>query len=156
MALIRFTNRPSLMPRSLIEELPERMRQMFEGTLPLDTLAEPIGWMPAMEIVEKNGALTATAELPGIDPKDVEISLENGVLTVRGEKKEERKEEDPGAKYHMWERRYGSFTRSFALPSEVDAAGVKATFENGILTIDLPKTEQAKVQGKKIPISVKK
>ena len=156
MALIRFTNRPSLLSRSLIDELPDRMRQMFEGTLPLETMAEPIGWLPAMEIVEKDGALRATAELPGIDPKDVEITLEKGVLTVRGEKKEEHKEEDPGTRFHMWERRYGSFTRSFALPSEVDAAGVKATFENGILTIDLPKTEQAKVLGKKIPISVKK
>lgn len=157
MALIRFTTRPGMMtPRSLIDELPERMRQMFEGTLPLESMAEPIGWMPAMEIVEKDGALLATAELPGIDPKDVEVNLENGVLTVRGEKKEEKEEGGPDAKFHMWERRYGSFTRSFALPTEVDAAKVTAEFENGVLKVHLPKSEKAKVQGKKIPITTRK
>lgn len=156
MALIRFTNRPSLAARSLMDELPERMRQMLEGTLSMEPLAETVGWMPAMEMIEKNGSLVATAELPGIDPKDVEIHLEKGVLTVRGEKKEEKEEGEPDSKFHMWERRYGAFTRSFVLPCEVDSEKVAAQFDNGILRITLPKSEQAKIHGKKIPIAVKK
>jgi len=151
MALIRFTNRPAA--RALLDELPERFRQMFEGNLAFEPLAEPIGWMPAMEITEKNEALVVTAELPGISNKDVEITLEDGVLSIRGEKKEEKKEGEPESRYHMWERRYGSFQRAFTLPKAVDPEKIKAQFENGVLTITLPKSEKAKVQGRKIPIS---
>jgi len=151
MALIRFTNRPAA--RALLDELPERFRQMFEGNLAFEPLAEPIGWMPAMEITEKNEALVVTAELPGISNKDVEITLEDGVLSIRGEKKEEKREGEPESRYHMWERRYGSFQRAFTLPKAVDPEKIKAQFENGVLTITLPKSEKAKVQGRKIPIS---
>ena len=151
MALIRFTNRPApFLTRSLVDELPERFRQMFEGNL--DPLTETIGWMPAMEIIEKDDALIVTAELPGVAMKDVDITLEDGVLTIRGEKKEEKKESEEG-RFHMWERRYGSFQRAFTLPKAVDAGKITAKFENGVLTIMLAKTEKAKVQGRKIPIS---
>ena len=155
MALIRFTNRPSLAPRSMFDDLPDRMRQMFEGTVPFDQLAQPLGWMPAMEIIEKNGGLQLTAELPGVDTKDVDVTVENGILTIRGEKKEEHKEGEPDAKFYVWERSYGSFQRSFTLPRDVDAEKIAAKFENGVLTLNLPKTEKAKAQGKKIPIAVK-
>ena len=154
MALIRFTNRPALAPRSLFDDLPDRMRQMFEG-MPFDRVAQPLGWMPAMEIVEKDGMLWLSAELPGVDTKDVDISVENGVLTIRGEKKEEHKEGEPDAKFFVWERSYGSFQRSFTLPRYVDAEKIAAKFENGVLTLTLPKTEKAKAQGKKIPIATK-
>ncbi|MEX2177235.1 MAG: Hsp20/alpha crystallin family protein [Gemmatimonadaceae bacterium] len=154
MALIRFTNRPAgSLPRSFIDELPERFRQMFEGNMAFEPIAEPLGWMPAMEIFEKDDALVVTAELPGVSSKDVDITLDDGILTVRGEKKEERKEGEPESRYHMWERRYGSFQRAFTLPKAVDAAKIFAKFENGVLTITLPKSEKAKVQGRKIPIS---
>jgi len=151
MALIRRTSLPS--PRSLIDELPDRLRQMFEGNLAFEPLAEPIGWMPAMEIVEKDDALVATAELPGVTLKDLDITLEDGVLSIRGEKKEEKEEKTDSDRYHMWERRYGAFQRSFTLPQAVDAGKISASFENGVLTILLPKTEKAKVQGRKIPIA---
>jgi HSP20 family protein len=151
MALIRFTNRPApFLTRSLIDELPERFRQLYEGNL--EPLTETIGWMPAMEIVEKDDALIVTAELPGVSTKDVDISLEDGVLTIRGEKKEEKKETEEG-RFHMWERRYGSFQRAFTLPKAVDPAKITAKFESGVLMVTLPKTEKAKVQGRKIPIS---
>jgi HSP20 family protein len=153
MALIRFTNRPALAPRPLFDDLPDRIRQMFEG--PFDQLAQPLGWMPAMEIIEKNGALLLTAELPGVDSKNVDITVENGVLTIRGEKKEEHKEGEPEAKYYVWERTYGAFQRSFTLPSDIDAEKIAAKFDNGVLTLTLPKTEKAKALGKKIPIAVK-
>ena len=156
MALIRFTNRPALSPRTLFDDLPDRMRQMFEGTLPFEPMAEPLGWMPAMEIVERNGGLMLTAELPGVNGKDVDITVEDGVLNIRGEKKEERKEGEPDSKYYVWERRYGSFQRSFTLPREIDAEKIAAKFENGVLTLTLPKSEKAKTQGKKIPIAVNK
>ena len=151
MALIRRTSLPT--PRSLIDELPDRLRQMFEGNLAFEPLAEPIGWMPAMEIVEKDDALVATAELPGVTLKDLDITLEDGVLSIRGEKKEEKEEKTDSDRYHMWERRYGAFQRSFTLPQAVDAGKISASFENGVLTILLPKTEKAKVQGRKIPIA---
>jgi HSP20 family protein len=154
MALIRFTNRSAApLSRPFLDELPERFRQMLEGNLAFEPLAEPIGWMPAMEIEEQDDALIVTAELPGVDSKDVDITLEDGVLSVRGEKKEERKEGKPESRYHMWERRYGSFQRAFTLPKAVDAAKISAKVEAGVLTITLPKSEKAKVQGRKIPIS---
>ena len=157
MALVRFPYRSSLAtPRALLEDLPDRLRQMFEGTLNFEPLAEPIGWMPAMEIVEKDDALVVTAELPGVKTGEVDITLEDGVLTIRGEKKEEKKEGEPNSKFHMWERRYGSFQRSFTLPNEVETEKIAAKFDNGLLTVTLPKTEKAKVQGRKIPISAGK
>jgi HSP20 family protein len=155
MSSIRLTRRPGFTTRALFDELPDRLRQMLEGPLSLDPMAESLGWMPAMELVEKNGALVATAELPGIDPADVEINVEKGVLSVRGEKKEAHEEKDADAKYHVWERRYGSFARAFVLPCEVDLDKVNAVFEKGVLMITLPKSEKAKAQGKKIPIAVK-
>lgn len=156
MALMRFTNRSPLASRTLFDDLPERMRQMFEGTLPFEPLAEPLGWMPAMEIVAKNGGLILTAELPGVNSKDVDITVEDGVLNIRGEKKEEHKEGEPDSKFYVWERRYGSFQRSFTLPRDVDAEKISAKFENGVLTLTLPKSEKAKALGKKIPIAVGK
>ena len=157
MALIRRSSVPT--PRPLLEDLPDRIRQMFEGTLQFEPFAEPLGWLPAMEIIEKDNALIVTAELPGVNMGDVNITLEDGVLTVTGEKKEEKEEKDEGKenfRYHMWERQYGSFKRAFTLPKEIDAEKIAATFDNGILTVTLPKTDKAKVQGKKITISGRK
>ena len=157
MALVRFPYRSSLSaPRTFLDDLPERMRQMFEGTLAFEPLTEPIGWFPAMEIVEKDDALLVTAELPGVKKDDVDITLEEGILTIRGEKKEEITKDEKDNKFHMWERKYGSFQRSFTLPNEVEAEKIAAKFDNGILTLTLPKTEKAKVQGRKIPINVGK
>ena len=159
MALVRFPYRSSLpAARTFLDDLPERMRQMFEGTLAFEPLTESIGWFPAMEIVEKEDAVLVTAELPGVKKEDVDITVEDGILTIRGEKKEEKEEkkDEKDTKYHMWERKYGSFQRSFTLPNEVEAERIAAKFDNGILTVTLPKTEKAKVQGRKIPINVGK
>lgn len=89
-----------------------------------------------------------TAELPGIDPKDIDIDLEDDRLTIRGTKKDELEKED--REYQIYERRYGSFERSFSLPRSVDSEKIEANFENGVLTIRLPKTEVAR--GRKIEI----
>jgi HSP20 family protein len=100
------------------------------------------GWLPAVDIRETGDALSLLVELPGLKREDVEITLENGVLTVKGERKFEKdvKEEN----YHRIERTYGAFARSFTLPRNVQPDKVKAGFEDGVLRIDLPKSEEAK------------
>ena len=101
-------------------------------------------WAPAVDIFENEHAFTVKAELPGVDAKDVAVTLDNNVLTLKGERhtdKEVKKEN-----YHRAERFFGSFTRSFALPALVEAADVKAEFKNGLLTITVPKNERAKTR----------
>jgi HSP20 family protein len=99
-------------------------------------------WLPAVDIRESDEALTLMAELPGLSREDVNITVENHVLTISGERKFEKdtKEEN----YHRIERAYGSFARSFTLPSNVKADQVQATFKDGVLTVSLPKVEEAK------------
>ena len=157
MPIMRMTRRPQLTPltESFLDDLPERLRRMFEGNLNLEPI-QSVGWMPAMEIVEKNDALIVTAELPGLSAKDVDINVEDDVLTISGEKLEEKKEGEEGTQYYLWERRYGSFRRSFTLPNAVDAEKISASFANGVLTITMPKTEKVKAKGKKIAIGEKK
>jgi len=109
-------------------------------------------WAPVVDIHEQDGNLVLKAELPGIDPKDVDVRVENNVLTLRGERKldSEVKREN----YHRVERSYGSFSRSFTLPSVVDTDKIKAEFKDGVLRLVLPKKEEAKP--KQISISVGK
>ena len=156
MALIRMTRRPTPLPftRSFVDELPERIRQMFEGGLSLEPI-EPMGWVPPMDITEKDNMLVLTAELPGLDEKDVEINYENGVLTISGEKQEEKKEGEKDSDFYLWERRFGSFQRSFTLPRTVDIDKITAEFRTGVLKIELPKSAENKPKGKKIEVTKK-
>ncbi|MCG7506030.1 Hsp20/alpha crystallin family protein [Mesorhizobium retamae] len=101
---------------------------------------------PAMDVVEKDDAYEITAELPGLDDKDVDIKLANHTLIVKGEKSEEK--EDKRKDYYMSERRYGSFQRSFRLPNGVDVDKIAASFSKGVLTVKLPKTPAAKAEKK--------
>lgn len=103
------------------------------------------------DVSETDKAIELTAELPGIDEKDVELTLSDGVLTIKGEKKAEteKKEKD----YYLSERRYGSFMRSLRLPESVDEGKIKATFEKGVLKVELPKRAGAQAKKKKISIS---
>jgi Molecular chaperone (small heat shock protein) len=105
---------------------------------------------PAMDLVEKDDAYEITAELPGLDEKNVEIKLSNHTLTIKGEKSEEK--EDRQKDYYLSERRYGSFQRSFQLPDGVDADKIDANFAKGLLTVKLPKTAEAKKAEKKISV----
>jgi len=105
---------------------------------------------PAVDITEKDGNYEITAELPGINEKDIEVTLSNGGLAICGEKKEQKEEKRNG--YHLSERRYGAFERFFAVPDGVDADKVSAVFKNGVLTITLPKTAEAQKYEKKIAI----
>lgn len=103
---------------------------------------------PRMDVTETDGELELTAELPGLEEKDVQINFADGVLTIRGEKKVEKEEKDK--KYRMVERAYGSFERALELPSGVDPDKIQASIANGVLTVKVPKP--AAVQGKKIEV----
>jgi HSP20 family protein len=96
---------------------------------------------PAMDLVEKEKEYEISAELPGIDEKNVEIKVANHMLTIKGEKTEEKEEKKKD--YYLSERRFGSFQRSFALPEGVDADKIEANFVKGVLTVKLPKTAEA-------------
>jgi HSP20 family protein len=108
-------------------------------------------WMPSVDVRESEKAITLEFELPGIRSENIDITSENGVLTVRGEKREERKEgEEEGGRYHVVERSYGEFIRSFQLPPGVDEESIEADFDNGVLTVKVPKSE---TQSRRISIS---
>ncbi len=108
-------------------------------------------WNPAVDISENDGNIHVDVEIPGMKKEDIKVSLENNVLMLKGEKKQERELKEQNC--HRLERRYGSFVRSFELPVPVQADKIKASYKNGVLKIDLPKAEE--VKPKEIPIEVK-
>lgn len=122
--------------------------RLFEDTFGRGN--EMTSWTPAVDIRESDKELSLEVELPGIRPEEVEITAENGVLTVRGEKRNERKEGDEDSRYHMVERSYGSFIRSFQLPKGLDETKIEADYNDGILSVHIPKT--ALPQPRKIQI----
>ncbi|MBU0909146.1 MAG: Hsp20/alpha crystallin family protein [Proteobacteria bacterium] len=99
-------------------------------------------WSPRLDVSETDTAIEVIADLPGMEKKDIDISLDNGVLVIKGERKEEHKETDKHV--HRMERRYGSFYRALRLPTEVKSDKIEASFKNGELKITLPKSEEAK------------
>ena len=105
---------------------------------------------PAVDISEKDDAYEVTAELPGLDEKNIEVKLVNGGLTIKGEKKEETEEKQKG--YHLHERRFGGFERYFAVPDGVDTDKVEANFKKGVLTVILPKKPEAIKPERKVEI----
>lgn len=135
--------------------LPELRRQ---GLLPrpawdlFDRMFEDFGlglakdreWIPSLDVAENEGEYVVTAEIPGLAKEDIDISLSEGLLTIKGEKRQEKKEETDT--YHVMERSYGSFSRSLRVPNGVDLAGVKAETADGVLKIVLPKTEEEKTR----------
>lgn len=111
-------------------------------------------WVPPVDIVEENDRIVLTAELPGFHSDQVEVQMEGGVLTLRGERKFEA--ENEGRNYHRVERSYGQFVRSFTLPNNVDREAIQASFADGLLSIELPKHEEAKPRQIKIEASAPK
>ncbi len=109
-----------------------------------------ISWKaPAVDVAETDKAYEVTAELPGMDESNIEVKLADDVLTIKGEKKEEKEKKRD---YYVSERRFGSFQRSFTVPAGVDASKIEANFKNGVLTVTLPKSAQAQKSEKKIEI----
>lgn len=115
-----------------------------ESTLP--------AWTPAVDVYETDNSLVLKAELPGLDPKEVEIKVEDNTLHLKGERKFEKETREEN--YHRIERSYGSFTRTFGLPKTVDSEKAKAEFKDGVLTLTMPKREEARP--KTIPINISK
>jgi HSP20 family protein len=111
---------------------------------------EAAEWFPTLDVSETKNDYVVKAELPGIDPKDIDISLTNDLLTIKGEKKQEKEEKEEN--YHVIERSYGSFTRSVRLPGQVQSDKINASFKNGVLRVTLPKTEEAKKKEIKIKV----
>ena len=142
----------ALMPAPGLSSFRKEMDRLFNrfweddgGDLP--TLRE---WVPSVDFSESDDAYVARVEIPGLEPKDVQVTLQENVLTVKGEKKEEIKQKDE--RYYRMERSYGAFSRSIRLPSPVDGTKVSAVFHNGVLTVTVPKTPEAKAAT--IPIKV--
>lgn len=121
--------------------------------LPRSASQEPLAtqdWSPRVDISETDGEFLIKAELPEVKKDDVHVSVDNGVMTLRGERRQEK--EEKGKRFHRIERHYGSFSRSFTLPDNVDASKIKATFKDGMLNLQLPKTTKSKP--KSISVSI--
>ena len=125
---------------------------LFEGFLagaPGPAWLTEEGFEPKVDVKDNGKAYEISAELPGLKPEDLEVTLKGDVLTIKGQKRQER--EDQGQEYHLVERKFGSFARGFRLPAEVDRGGLKASHKDGVLHITLPKvtaTEPARVEVK--------
>lgn len=119
---------------------------------PESFLSRELTWpaTPAVDVAEKEKAYEITAELPGLDEKNVEVKVANGMLTIKGEKKEEKEEKKKD--YYLSERRYGSFERRFQIPDGVEADKIEAVFKKGVLTVTLPKSAAAQAAETKIAI----
>ena len=111
---------------------------------------EEAEWLPAVDVAETKDEVVVNVEAPGMDPKEFEISLKEGILTIRGEKKQEKGEGEED--YHLVERRYGTFTRSILLPQEVQSSKVRASYKGGILRVALPKSREAKKKEVKVKV----
>jgi HSP20 family protein len=125
-------------------------RRPIFGIEPFWQREEAWGAAPSVDIVEKNNAYEVTAELPGMDEKNIEVKLVDGGLTIKGEKQEEKEEKKKN--YYLHERQYGSFERCFTVPEGVDTNKIEATFKKGVLTVTLPKKPEAIKPEKKIEV----
>jgi HSP20 family protein len=139
-------------PFARLNQLQRELNQLFERTLPaMEEEGSPViasEWMPAVDIREESDRYIIAMDLPGINPNDVEINMENGVLSVKGERKFEK--EDKQENYRRVERARGVFFRRFVLPDMADAEKISASYKDGVLEVVIPKSEKA--QPKKIPI----
>jgi len=148
MDLVRW--RPFRDLATMQEEMNRFFDRMFDRFPQREEIGEGI-WAPCVDISETKDDLVITAEIPGISKDNIKISLNDNILTLKGEKKQEKKVDEEN--YHRIERSYGAFHRSFTLPTTVQQDQVKASYKNGILRIILPKAEEAKP--KEIAIEVK-
>jgi len=105
-------------------------------------LARAGDWTPRVDIAETDKAFVIKVEIPEVKKEDVSITVDNGILSIRGERQQEK--EENGKTFHRIERSYGEFTRNFTLPDNVEVEGINATFKDGMLSLDIPKTEKAK------------
>lgn len=139
-------------PFADVDDFPTGLR-VFQDTVNrlMSDQATARPWAPAVDILETENDLVLKADVPGVELKDIDIQLENGTLTLKGERKFETEEAKKG--FHRMERSYGSFVRYFTVPETVDAEHVHADYHNGVLTVTLPKKEIAKPKAIKVQVS---
>lgn len=125
-----------------LDTLTNRLTMAFDG--PFGSPLSNGSWQPAVSVQESPDELLLVAELPGLSESDIELEVENNVLTLRGEKSEVRTEEGEGHRVHIQERRHGRFTRRFTLPRSVSTEGISAEFEHGLLRVRMPKMAEAR------------
>jgi HSP20 family protein len=146
-SIARYTDYPSGLFG--LQRLNRLLDEAFTGAFPEQGSAITSAWFAPTDVSEDANNLQISMEIPGVRPEDVRISLENNLLTVRGEKKQEAEERNE--RVHRYERSYGTFERTFALPNTVDVDRISAKYENGILRISIPKSERARPR--EIPVS---
>jgi len=143
-----------LLRRGPFENLERQMEdvfdRMFHGWPARGLDADFVGWVPPLDMIDRKNEVVLRADLPGLDRKDIQLAVENGVLTLQGSRQQEKEEQDDDC--YAMERWAGAFSRSIALPQGVDPDRVEASFRNGVLEIHVPKTKEA--QGRKIDIKV--
>ena len=138
-----------------LENMPDQINRLLAGrTIPTAARDESmalVDWAPAVDVIETDEEFQIRAELPGVEKKDVKLSVENGVLLISGHREHEKAEN--GKRYHKMERVYGSFARSFTVPAAVDVHKVTAEFKNGLLTVRLPKSEKARPKSIEVQVT---
>lgn len=138
-----------------LEEVSDRLNRMFARPAAARTNGKETmivaDWAPSVDISETEGEYQIKAEIPDVKKEDVEVTVEDGVLTIQGERKHEK--EEKGKKFHRIERSYGSFVRTFSLPDVIDEEKVKAEFKDGVLNLHLPKSEKAKPKAIEVTVA---
>jgi len=122
----------------------DRIFDSLLGTMGGSTHGGSLMRAPDTDVVETEDEIRVSSEMPGLHPDDIEIDVENNVLTLRAEKSEERTEGEEGGRYHLAERRFGVFSRSFVLPRDVEPDNIQADFRDGVLTVHIPKSEKSR------------
>lgn len=142
-------------PFKELEEVSTRLNRLFgRPALPAESDREMLSladWMPSVDISETESAYLIKAEIPGVDKNDVKVTIEDGMLTIQGERKQEKEEKDK--KYHRIERSYGSFMRSFRVPDDADESAVKAEFKDGLLNVTLNKSKKSRSNAVNVSIT---
>lgn len=136
--------RPGISPWQALQQLREQM----DGILGSMFTGGPGEWSPPIDLEERDNELVLTAELPGLNPEDIDVEIEGNTLTLRGEKRAEKEQQE--GEHHYYERQYGTFVRRLSLPESVDSDRATARFDNGILRITLPR--RAGTRGKRLRI----
>jgi len=138
-----------------LENMSQRLNGVLRGrSTPHEDREEAMAladWIPMVDVVETEGEFLLHAELPGVEKKDVKLSIERGVLTLAGQR--DQPKEEKGRRYHRIERTYGRFARSYTMPALVDEQKLTAEFRNGVLTVHLPKSEKAKPKSIEVQVN---
>ena len=150
-----FLPSPILAPFTDFDDLNVTTQHLFDEVFGKEFPVKARGWAPAVNAAETKDEFTVTAELPGMKPEDVSVDFTDGMLTIRGEKLNEKTEKEDDRTYYMWERRFGTFQRTLPFPGGIDDKKIAAEFKDGVLTVRLSKTEEVKPKRLPIPIVTK-